>query len=142
MPDCPGVKLIGVRVTLMRGPSFCLPSAVGWGSGGGGGAGSGDSSPASGLGGASADEDGVDGPDVPVSAELELGGAGVGEAVVAVLVSNRGPAGMSPEKSPVTSSAAISAPRSAEVDRVLNVAARQSKGQCDHAVPQCGDRSA
>ena len=104
------MKLIGVRVTLMRGPSFCLPSAVGGDTGGGGGAGSGDSSVTSGLGGASADEDGVDGPDVlvtdPVSAELELGGAEVGEAEVAVLRSNCGPAGMSPEKSPVTSSAA------------------------------------
>ena len=125
------MKLIGVRVTLMRGPSFCLPSAVGGGTGGGGGAGSGDSSVTSGLGGASADADGVDGPDVlvidpvlPVSAELELGGAEVGEAELAVLPSNCGPAGMSPEKSPVTSSAAATTSAAA----ATAISARSSRG--------------
>lgn len=103
----PGLKLIGVRVTLRLGPSESAGarSTAGGGTGGAGG-GSADRSTA---GGGSADADGV-GDSVVDGAELvrRCAGGGRGAALglgVAVRVLSCGLVGISPPNRPPTSSA-------------------------------------
>lgn len=102
----PGVKLIGVRVTLIRGPWGLLDGAAGGGA-------AADAAGSAGSGAASG-EGSVVRSGVGDGGALELAGVTVAEGVelalaggtgVEVLVSSRGVLGISPEVLPVTSSA-------------------------------------
>ena len=98
------MKLIGVRVTLIRGPSglrdWLAGGAADAGCDGGGSAGS---AVTSGSVDCSGVDDGEVLADVGVRDGAEL--VGVGETATEVLVSSRGVAGISPDCLPVTNNA-------------------------------------